>query len=269
VDTLVIGDYVYYPKADEKLLVLHLNLHNPQHQESFARYDTFSITAVDAKNENHEHIQDAGIESSASKASFSMSMKPAQKVDVFTAVVVPAKGEVPKVILKSSDNLVLRYDLKGKVKGLASPDADPSDPTGATALSKVPAKLSEAYPLGEFSVKVNGFSFSDKPLADKEMSEGSHYLVVNLTIKNIAPTKQFMRGDSFSVSLQDADGAKTQPEWDLYLASRDVGFSDDLESGQEMRGRYVFMVPKDLAMKTLTITREGLRAYEYDMSDVK
>lgn len=269
VDTLVIGGSVYYPKVDEKLLVLHINFHNPQHQETFARYDTFSITAVDAKNENHEHIGDAGIENSASKDSFSMTMKPAQKVDIYTAIVVPAKGDVPKVIFKSGDNLVLRYDLKGKVKALPAPYADPSDSTGATALNTVPAKIGDAYPLGELSVKVESTSFRDKPLPDKEMGEGNHYLVLNLTVKNLTPTQQFLRGDSLTLAIQDVDGAKTQPEWDMFLASRDVAFGDNIQPGQEMHGRYIFEVPKDLAMKTLTITREGDRTYEYDMSGVK
>lgn len=269
VDTLVIGDYAYYPKADEKLLVLHFNFHNPQHQEAFARYDTFSITAVDSKNENHEHIQDAGVENSSTKGSFSMTMKPAQKVDVVTAIVVPAKDEVPKVIIKSSDDLVLRYDLKGKVKALPAPYADPADTTGASALSNVAAKIGTVYPLGEFSMKVDGTSFRDNPLSGAEMGEGNHYLVLNVTIKNIAPTQQFLRGDQFQLSIVDADGAKTQPQWDMYLGSRDVAFSDNVQPGQEMRGRYIFEVPKDLAMKTLTITREGLRVYEYDMSGAK
>lgn len=272
---LTIGDYFYYPKAGEKFLVIHFNVHNPRPQEAFARYDSFTITAVDAENENREYIKDAGIEPKATDdkntkpVSFSMTMKPAQKVDVFTAIAVPAKGEVPKLIFKSPDDRVLRYDLKGKVKPLAAPYADPEDKTGATAFSKVPAKIGDMYQIGEFGVKVDGISFRDKPMPDSEMGEGNHYLVLALTIKNIAPTKQFLRGDFFQLGIKDADGVTTQPMWDMYLASRDIAFSNDVEPGQEVRGRYIFEVPKDLDMKTLFITREENRTYEYDLSGVK
>ena len=267
VDSLVIADFLTYPKADEKFLVLHLNLHNPQSREVFARYDSFMFTAVDSKDENHEFIQAGGVENT--KSSFGMTMKPAQKVDIYTAIKVPAKGEMPKLIIKSPDELVLRYDLRGKVKPLPAPYADPEDKTGATALSVVPAKIGDAYPIGEFTVKVEGTSFRDKPLPDEEIAEGNHYLVLNVTIKNISPIQQFVRGDSFVLGIKDADGAVTQPKWDMYLASRDTAYGGNIEPGQEARARYIFEVPKDLDMKTLTITRDEDRTYQYDMSAVK
>ena len=47
---------------------------------------------------------------------------------------VPAAGVVPKLIVEREQGApVIRYDLRGKVKALPQPFADPSDTTGATA----------------------------------------------------------------------------------------------------------------------------------------
>lgn len=274
VEQLVIGDYIYYPRANEKLLVLRFNVHNPRQQEAFTRYDTWSITAVDAKGENHEHIQDAGVVTATetghiSKTGFSMQMKPAQKVDVITAIVVPAAGEVGKVIFKSQDNLVLRYLLSGKVKPLAAPFADPADPTGTTALPKVTGKVGEYCPINEFSFKFEGASFSDKPYKGQELGEGNRNLFIAATIKNAAPTKQFFRYDSLQSALKDADGADLEWRQEMLLASRDASVELTFEPGQELRVRIPFEVPKDVSLTKYTITKEDSRVYEFDVSGAK
>ena len=264
VDPVVIGENIYYPKADEKLLVLHFSLHNPQKQEAFARYDTFGITAVDAKNENHECINDVGVEST--KSSFSMTMKPAQKVDIYTAVVVPAEGEVPKLIIKSADELVLRYDLKGKLKGLPAPFADPKDATGATALAKVSAKTGTFYSLGEFSLKLEGIAYSEKPIKDLDLDEGNQYVIASAVVRNDAPTKQFFRFDTLLPVLTDADGVEATWTQHVLASSRDADFSMDMDPAKEMKVRFVFQAPKDMSLKTLSISKEEGRVYEFDLS---
>ncbi len=261
VGQLVIGDSIYYPGPEEKFLVLRYNVHNPQHQEVLVRWDTFDVTAVDAKNENHEFSQNAGVEKTNS--SLEMQLKPAQKVDAFTYVSVPAAGEIPKVIFKSRDDLVLRYDLKGKVKPLPAPYADPADPTGATALSKVPAKMGEAYPICEYSFTLDSVSLSDTPIADMELAEGNRYLVLKATVKDVAPSQQMLRFDTFSPVLRDEDGATVEYSQNLLAASRDKSIETQMDPGQEMKVRIIYQVPKDLGLKTLSISREGARAYEY------
>lgn len=263
---VVIGDQVYFPSAEEKLLVLHYTLHNPLAEEQLARYDTFSATAVDSKNENHEYTQDFGVE--ATKLALSMNLKPAQKVDGYALIKVPAKGEIPKLILASSDNLVLRYDLRGKVKPLAAPFADPSDATGASALSTAPAKVGESYPLSNFDFALNGTSFSDKALPDSEPAEGNRYLVVSVTAKNVAPTEQLVRYDTFRAVVKDTDDADIE-SGDVLLASRNAPASTELKPGQEMKVRIFFEVPKDLSFKTLSISEMDSHVLEYDMSAVK
>jgi hypothetical protein len=264
---VVIGDQIFFPKAEEKLLVVHYNLHNPQAGETLARYDYFSVTVVDSKNENHEYIQNAGVE--ATKNFMEIALKPGQKVDAYLIVPVPAKGEIPKMIFKSSDNLVLRYDLKGKVKPLVAPYADPADPSGASALANTPAKFGTSYPLGEFNFNLEGTSLSEDAIAGWELAEGNRYLALNATVKNASPVKQFLRGDAFAISLKDVDGSEVTYNGDMLLASRDKPVETDVSPGQELKVRILFQVPKDVGLKTLAISRSEGHPLEYDMSGVK
>ena len=137
---------------------------------------------VDATNANREYSQNIGQEAD-SLALGTMSLKPAQKVDLYTYIVVAAGGEIPKLIVKRGDGPVLRYDLRGKVKALPAPFADPSDSTGSTALKEVPAQMAAYAPTGVFDVKVESATYTDATYADHEPEEGTRHLLVTVAIK--------------------------------------------------------------------------------------
>ncbi|HEY3282554.1 MAG TPA: DUF4352 domain-containing protein [Armatimonadota bacterium] len=265
---LHIGENLYIPKENTKLLVLHYTLHNPQHQEAQVRFDTFGFTVVDPEGTNQEFISAVGSE--ASQKDLDMNLKPAQKVEAYTAVQVPAKAEMPKLIIKASDELVLRYDLKGKVKPLPAPFADPEDKSGFTALGKVPATLGTYYSLGDFDVKVDGLSFRDTKIMENELEEGQRFVVIALTARNRHPAKRQLRFDTLNWSVRDQDGAEVEGYNNLLAGSRDADLDTELEPGQEIKARRYYRVPKDLGLKTLSVKLgdEG-RAFVYDVSGLK
>ncbi len=77
VDQVRVGDSIYCPKANEKLLVLHYTVHNPQKSEALMRFDTLHFTVVDAKDQNWEGTGAIGAEKVCDVVE--MQMKPAQK----------------------------------------------------------------------------------------------------------------------------------------------------------------------------------------------
>ena len=272
---LTIGDRFWQPTADQKLLVLHYTVHNPQKGEAHMRFDTFGLTAVDSKNTNWESIGNIGAEQSG--LAVDVQMKPAQKMDVYTAVLVPAAGPMPKVIFKSGDDRVVRYYpdqvVKGKnvcpVKPLAAPFADPKDASGATALAHVPATLGVSYPMGETDVKVDSFAFSEKTINDTELDSNEHFLIITMTAKNAAQGKPVLRFDTYDAKAIDSDGIAVEHRGDLLALSRDASIDMNLEPGQEMRFRMYMKVPKDAALRTFSLYRDDSRAYDYDISGVK
>ncbi|MHB9130766.1 MAG: DUF4352 domain-containing protein [Armatimonadota bacterium] len=259
---VVISDTLYAPKADEKLLVLHFTVQNPQQSEKFIRWDSLRFTVVDAMNVNHESVGDWGDEKSHN--SIGLSLKPAQKLEAYTAIVVPAKGVIPKLMVLppgDNDGPILRYDLKGKVTGLKAPVADPADTTGATALETVPAVLNTAYSYANFDITVEKIEYTTAALNDDTLEDGDRYLVATLLMKNKAPGNVYTRWDSLAPTLTGKDGEELKYH-DMILASSSKSFSQEVKAGQEIHVRLYFTVPKDSTAKTLALKEGDSRTYE-------
>lgn len=270
VEQVKIGDRIFCPKAKEKVLVLRFTVHNPQKEEAIMRYDTFHFTVVDTKDQNWEGVGDLGADKGKEPYEYyDVNMKPAQKAKLCTAVVVPAAGVMPKLIVKGSDELVLRYDLRGKVKGLAAPFADPNDPTGMTALASVPARIGDYYPVGNFDIRLDEVSTETSGVySDTELEEGSYWLIVKMTARNETAEKAVVRYDFMIPKLTDQDGIDVERAGStIYTASRNVDLDVQIEPAREISFRMAFQVAADRKLKTFTIKEdEDGRSYVYDAS---
>lgn len=268
IDPVRIGDSLYVPSVDEKLLILHMTYHNPQPSERYVRWDTFGFTVVDPQSQNHDGLNDLGSEET--KAGVSMDLKPAQKINVFGVMTVPAAGEMPKLIIKASDNLVLRYDLRGVVKGLPAQYADPADKTGATPLSTITGQAGTYYPVGMFSFKLNKAEYSSaSKIEGSELSEGERFLIVQFSLKNISGREQYFRWDTFDRKLIDVDGVEVGSCVDVFQASKDKSFSNNIKPDQELTLRYAFSVPNDTDVKTFSVVSGNGRTFAFDISGTK
>lgn len=268
IDPVKVGDQTYVPTAEEKLIVYHMTYHNPQPNEYFVRWDNFSFTVVDPQSQNHDGLTALGMEKD--KQSCSMSLKPAQKIDVYGVMPVPAKGEMPKLIIKSDDDLVLRYDLRGNVKGLPAEYADPADKTNATVLDKIPAKMGVYYPLSGLEVKLDKIEVNDDPkMGEQETEEGNVFLIVYLSVKNVGTSPLFMRWDTFDPIITDTDGVEVGSCVDMLQKSKDRSFSSDVKPGQEISVRSIFTIPEDTDVKTLSMHVDENRTFIFDISSVK
>lgn len=263
-----VGEDVDFPKAGEKFLVLHYTFHNPQRTECRVLWSTFDFTAVDATNTNREYSQNVGQELNSQP--LDMDLKPAQKIDVYTYIAVPASGPVPKLIVKSSDDLVIRYDLRGKVKPLAAPLADPADPSGASALEEVPAQMNVYYPTGVYDVQLVSAAYAQQPMLGDAPGSGMRYLVFTFMVKNQAARSESLDWGVFLPKLRTQDGDNIEWNENLLHGSQDESFEMELDPGQEARVRIYFEVRNGSFGKTLFIQEdpEG-RRYAFDVSGVK
>lgn len=267
VSQLRFGKLMVTPEADEKLLVLHYSLQNPQKIEALVRFDTLKFTAVDQMNVNHDGKGWVGDEQT--QGELGMRLKPAQRVEAYTCIVVPAKGVIPKLMVmppNANDGPILRYDLRDKVTALPAPFADPADPTGATALEVVPGQANAAYPLKNFDVKVEKWETVTTALDGPAPKAGESYFVVTLSCTNKTGNDAVLRFDTFAVTLVDADGLQLKPYRDILAATSNVSFSQRVASEATARIRVYFTVPKDVKPKTFTIKESTSRSYAYDVS---
>ena len=261
----------WVPNKDQKVLVLHFTVHNPQPQEENFYWADLRFTAVDAQDKNHEYVQ--AITREGTRVAVNQNLKPAQKIDLVTAILVPAQGEIPKLIVQREEGApVIRYDLRGKVKGLPEPIADPADATGATARAEVPAKAGAFYPLGEFDLKLDAVAYTDEALLERELEAGKRYATVTVTIKNTTSEEHGYYWANFAVELIDADGEKADYTQALVKASRNEAAQGKLKPGEEGRFRFFFPVPANVEAKTLkvglavSVDGESARTYAFDLA---
>lgn len=250
------GQNTYVPKADEKLLVLHYTVHNPVAREQGYDWSGLRFTAVDARDTNHDYIQAVAREGEIQP--LTSALKPAQKLDVVAAILVPAEGVVPKLIVEREKGApVIRYDLRGKVAALPAPVADPADPTGATARKEVPAPAGQFVPTGVFDTRLDEVAYTDQPLFKREPGKGNRWITATFTIKNRTNRPQRYYWADFLPDLRDADGEKAKYTQALLKATRDELAQDDLAPGEETRIRFFFPLPNNVAGKTLKLAHGG------------
>lgn len=267
VEPVRFGDSVIVPNADQKLLVLHYTLHNCNPAPRGLAWNTLEITAVDSNDTNWRFVQDVAMEATCERCN--MTLKPAQKTKVYTAILVPAKALIPKLMFQSADRLVLRYDVRGKVVKLPNPIADPADTTGATALEKVPAQMGTYYTYQELQGKIDSVEFSAKSFKDTPPKKGYLYLIVKGTAKNSLINKRGFTWNTFRPKLVDADGAELYWNQDIFYASKDTPIRSDIEPGQEVRFKWVFEAPEEVELQNLSVIEHSGRAFVYDLSNIK
>jgi hypothetical protein len=251
IDPVNCGNRTVWPTEDEKLLLLHFTVHNPQKGLALMRHDMIGITAIDSndKNWNKENC----LASEEKHQEVAQDFKPAQKMDVYSVVRVPNAGAIPKLMLTSfSDHLVIRYDLRGKVKGLPAPYADPSDSSGATVPSVIPARMGEYYPSGVFALKLESISYTTDPVDNKKPGSGQ-FMIATMSVKALTDSKPLLRHDMFEFKVLDSDGSDIDYSFVLLKASSDSKIAQELDFGQEVRCRFIFKADKGVTAKSFRI----------------
>ncbi|MGC4046794.1 MAG: hypothetical protein QM758_23620 [Armatimonas sp.] len=257
IEPFVAGQNTWVPKADEKILLLHFTAHNPNPSEFPLSWSSLKLTAVDQTDTNRKSI-DAMVRQGATEP-LNVSLKPAQKIDVTMAIVVPASGVVPKLIVqRDQDSAVVRYDLHEKVAKLPAYMADEADPTGASVRKQVPAQPGTFYPLGVYDTRLDSVGTVDGKLLNREPGEDKEWFTAIFTIKNRTASKQRYVWSDFVPELKDSEGEK--PRWTqaILKATRDEQTYGELEPGEEAKIRFFFALPKGVSGKTLTLAEARL-----------
>lgn len=263
----VVGDRVAAPNRNEKLLVLDFIAHNPNSKIINFSGRSVKVTAVDQESVNREAIH--GFTRAKTGEPYSVDMKPAQKVELRTVIVVPATGTVPKLILQhNSGGNVLRYDLKPILKPLTDPYVDTKDETGMTALATYDCKPDTYYPMENIDLQVVSGTLTEhgERFGPNTTSGGNIYVSVKFKLKGQAPQPAFLR---FQGNFVDENGEKYQM---LRLAqvSTDDHVSRRLGISEEYVVRMVGIVPGSAKLTKLVVTDTSgsaeSRTYEFPVS---
>jgi hypothetical protein len=268
----VIGNEFNTPKPSEKLLLLRCTIQNPQKQEAYLSNGQIKFTAVDSKGENHVRFYFFARE--GDNKELSIYLKPGQKIDVVSPIIVPATGTIPKLIVEGgqANNPVVRYDLSKSIKGLPAPYADAKDPF--TAPSTVSVKVGQYYPDQEFDFKLESVAFSSEKLNDTAPADGKRFLLATFAARNPinnADTRYLLglKNDlKFVLTDTNGDPSDDLHEWYKANTPERINNFPNLAYNQEYKFRVAFELSKNLNPKTLTVTG-NLRNFAFDVSSAK
>jgi hypothetical protein len=254
------------PKAEEKLLLLRFSIQNPQKSDQFLNALGFVITAVDSKDVNHVA---PFLGKQGTTDSINIELKPAQKIEGYTAIAVPAEGPVPKLIIQRGEGTtVLRYDLRGKVKPLPAPFA--ADASGVTARTEIKGNAGTFYPMQRFDTRLDNTAFLTGALGDQSPDEGQRFFLATVTLKNMHVENSDYHGNALKAELTLASGDKVEAAG-IAHATRNAGIGGGtLKPNETITYRMFFMIPNDDAPKSLRLQEgEESRAYIFDVSGAK
>lgn len=269
------------PKVGEKLLILRWDVQNPLTVDQYINGQAFSFATVASDNQlrkNSEYYRLA-----TAKDTLGNSIKPGQHLpaELIGVEVVPAAGAVPKLILnygrKGTTEKVTRY-IFGKapniIKALAEGDADPADPTRASAAEQVPAKIGVTYPLGFLDFTISDIAFVPGPLAKTNAGEGKRFLVVTFSVVNKSWGKQY-ENQFVASTLYTSDDEKTKAFLLLKSKRDEMAEGTMFEADDSGTYRMAFIVPNDTTGKKLTLAEKVdnsdhvSRALVFDLTGIK
>ncbi|HEX8237127.1 MAG TPA: DUF4352 domain-containing protein [Abditibacteriaceae bacterium] len=268
-----IGGNAHFPRGDEKLLILHYTVQNPQSKAFNYSSNYLTFRAVDSGGVTRNYVGD--IARAVTGEPLRLTLNPGQKVDAYTVIKVAAFGEVPKLIVAhyyETKAPIVRYDLRGKVQKLTAPFADPADPKGATARKVIPANTGVFYPVTDnWDARLDSVTYSTEPLMKRAPGADKRYAYAIFTIKNKSLKPARYSSSYFRADLKDADGEKVDYNQWMLKASRDEQAGGELLPGEEARVRFYYELPKNVDAKTVLLQygydRES-RTYAYDVSKV-
>ena len=267
VERLNIGTSTYYPKANEKLLVLHYTVHNPNPSQVRYYYPEIKFTAVDSKDINREMIPAVARE--GDREFLMTDLKPGQKIAAYAAILVPAEGVVPKlIVMREARAAVIRYDLRDKVKPLPPPYA--SDSAGITVANPIRVSRGSTVQVGEWDVQLETAAITSESLGGRRPPRSYQYLVLTCLIKNGSASRRRLVQTEFEAGAvggppDNWNGLMLRPMEDTYI-------SVDVNPGEEQRVRFFFPYTTLSRITAVTLKKRATDAshkIEFDVSDVR
>jgi hypothetical protein len=262
------------PNATEKLLVVHYTVVNIAHVPVQVDGKTIRFTALDSVRTPHVDVALAANEDGDLADT---TLNPGEKMSAIKVIHVPGRGPIAALLVTPGIVATgpLHVDVTGHVEKLASPYADPQDPSGFTVLPIVSAHIGEAYPIGDCDLTLEKAEFSNDELLNYSgvsAPDSEHlYAVFTFDVNCENPNGVSFGMDNFNPSLLTADGVQTDPaNAPLLNGTLNLAFDSDLPYDDDRHFRVYFVLSRHTSMGALTIgASDKGRKYTYDLSDVQ
>lgn len=247
----IVGQGAIAPNKDEKLLVIDFVAHNPNPKTINFGGGEVKITGVDQESVNR--VSNGSFTRAKTGEVFYAELKPAQKVELRTVIVVPANGTVPKLIFEHrSGGKVLRYDIKDALKPIPSIYADPKDETGMTVADTWKCAPDTYFPMPMFDIKYMPSTVTKHGtrFGPNTTSTGKTFVSAKMMLKGQCPTPAVI--NKLEGEFTDENGEKYQV-LKIAQVSTDDWVTRQLELDAEYAVRIAAIVPENVKLKTLVL----------------
>jgi hypothetical protein len=231
----------------KKYLIINYTVQNPGKVSQAFDWASIHFTVVSAENANHENLEI--VLNPEKMTRINLEIKPAQKVPAMTYVEVPATDPIPKLIAASGNGPVLRFDLKGKVKKYTGMYAAPD---GITVLDVGNAKIGEKVELGQFDFTIEKVEESETAIGEVDLPEGQKLFVATIAFTNASKLNRALDSASYNITMKDTNGEPIE----YRKLIRAIGMSDinqEIKAGELLRGRMLFVGPKEAKAASITM----------------
>jgi hypothetical protein len=261
------------PDADEKLVIVHYTLQNPNPSDVPVDGQTVSFAAFDSDKNGHSDLPEAQYEGTDNLVADVLKGK--DSANFVKVIHVPAYGAVVALTVTPTPAGVdtLRFDLAGHVSKLPAPYAYPKDATGMTAAEPIPARIGVAYPLGDCDITLVKAEYTHEALLSYNgvfpPEDGDHYALFTFDITCQHSTGMNFNTQNLNPTLTTTDGDSIDPAGAPLLKADDDGapFDTNLSYGVTARFRIYFPVAKSDSLASLTIqATETSHRFSYDLS---
>lgn len=252
----------FVPNKQQKLLVIKYTVQNPNPTDTRLWYYSFEILAVSGDDQNSKIVNHPWI--GENRVYKDVMLKPAQKATLTAAILVPAEGETPKLIVQRTQDpkaAVIRYDLRGKVAKMPAFWSD----DGVTAKPSIPAALDTYYPWQGADFKLIGLSPVSEPVADLGTPKDKSQFAIRLGFRGVTPVPgRIWYGQiKLYLKLSDGDLVEVNTYGRLMRAGSNDRFDGVVPEGEEMVARLIVDLAPSQKVSQIKI------AYKSDEGDFR
>jgi hypothetical protein len=153
------------------------------------------------------------------------------------------------------------------VQPLVAPYADPSDPSGATLVEQVQGgAVGNTYMTGPYDVKVDAVNFTTDKIGDKPAPSDQEYCLLTMEYTNFGDPANVLHPQA---KLKDTDSVSYDRAFDTLAATSYREIELKPGTGETVKFRLAFAVPKGVALQSLTLQEGGGRPVVIDLSTYK
>jgi hypothetical protein len=239
--------FTFLADKDEKLLLVRYSVKNPQQRVAQLGHDSFVFQAIDQEGTAYDYVLEAF---QVNSGDFAIgTLQPGMDAQLYTVIQLPAKATVAALRVVDQGTQIT-VPLEGKVRPLVGPFASER---GNAATDTATVAFGQFASLGAFDVLAERMALLPAGFPGLEGDPERKVWSLTVVFRNPNHCEQVVSSMNYEPVVYDATGEPLDfAQLLVRVASHEV-LETRVRPGGEMRGRFLFLGPKDAAPAKLVL----------------